>query len=135
MKQDAHIQQIIRSVRQNVARALPEEKGVICQRRSVRRRVLKGAKISYCGYYADLDCRISSLSDHGALLVLSESNFCLSRFKLTIPMDGVEMDCRVVQRDGVQVRVEFCSEKRSLSKEDLKMAGMLNNPFLMPISM
>ncbi len=76
------------------------------RRRFPRRRVLKGARISFRGLRAAIDCTVRDLSEHGARLIVESPIGIPDRFDLVQP--GCEPRfCRVVWRKATQIGVAF----------------------------
>jgi diguanylate cyclase (GGDEF)-like protein len=73
----------------------------------VRRRVLKAGRIVYSDGNFTVDCTIRSLSDRSAGIDVMSSSDLPDRFKLFIPSDRIERQCRLKVRGAKHIEVEF----------------------------
>ena len=71
-----------------------------------RRRVLKGARISFQGLGTSTECRVRDLSDSGACLILTSPVGIPNTFELVFS-DGVLKRCRVEWRISDKIGVSF----------------------------
>jgi hypothetical protein len=86
--------------------AAMEVPGATQKRRVSRRRVFKGAQISFRGLRAAIDCTVRDISDLGARLIVESPIGVPDRFDLV--QNGRESRfCRVVWRKATQIGVEF----------------------------
>ncbi len=76
------------------------------RRKTPRRRVLKGAQVSFRGLRAAIDCTIRDLSDNGARLIVESPVGVPDLFDL-VQHGGAPRFCRVVWRTATQIGVEF----------------------------
>ncbi len=76
------------------------------RRKAVRRRAYKGAKISFRGLRAAIDCVIRDRSDSGARLGVESPVGIPDKFEL-ICADFPPAMCRVIWRKASQIGVEF----------------------------
>lgn len=77
------------------------------ERRMVaRRRVLKGAYISFKGRGAAIDCTVRNLSDGGACLKVESPIGIPDTFELALDPASIR-HCRVTWRKARQIGVEF----------------------------
>lgn len=76
------------------------------RRKAVRRRVYKGAKISFRGLRATIDCIVRDHSDSGARLGVESPVGIPDQFEL-IYADFPPRMCRVIWRKTSQIGVEF----------------------------
>ena len=76
------------------------------KRRNRRRRVLKGAKISFRGLGTSTECRVRDLSDIGACLVVASPIGIPDTFDLVFA-DGVMKSCKVEWRKADRIGVSF----------------------------
>lgn len=79
-----------------------------------RRRMLKAGMISYGGHCATLPCTVRDLSETGARLTADTPSGVPDTFRLTIELDGIEVQCEVVWRRSGQVGVRFISAPRAI---------------------
>lgn len=81
------------------------------RRRVPRRRVFKGAQISFRGLRAAIDCTVRDISEKGARLVVESPIGVPDRFDLV--QNGVAPRfCRVVWRKATQIAVEFIDSRQ-----------------------
>ncbi len=81
------------------------------RRRVPRRRVLKGAQISFRGLRAAIDCAVRDISEKGARLIVESPIGVPDRFDLV--QNGVAPRfCRVVWRKSTQIGVEFIDSQQ-----------------------
>lgn len=73
----------------------------------VRRRTLKAGRISYRDGDFTVECTVRSLSDRSAGMDVMNSADLPVRFKLSIPSERIERECRVTVRSAGHVEVEF----------------------------
>lgn len=79
------------------------------RRAAPRRRVLKGAKLSFNRCYGALECVARNESETGALLVFGETAAVPAVFDLAINGAGAARPARVRWRSPTLVGVEFTS--------------------------
>ena len=72
-----------------------------------RRRVLKGATLSFNKGYGALECVVRNESERGALLSFGETSAVPSRFDLTVRGDDMARHAKVRWRTLSLVGVEF----------------------------
>jgi len=77
------------------------------RRAAPRRRVLKGARLSFNGGYGALECTVRNESGTGALLVFGETSAVPALFDLTVNGSGGPRAARVRWRTPTLVGVEF----------------------------
>ena len=77
------------------------------KRRAPRRRVLKGAKISFHHLGTSTDCTIRNLSDTGACLLVASPVGIPDDFDLVLGDGGATKHCRVEWRSGNKIGVSF----------------------------
>jgi hypothetical protein len=75
-------------------------------RRTARRRVLKGARITLKGHVTAIDCVVRNLSDGGACLKVASPIGIPDTFDLVVDAASVR-HCRVVWRKATQIGVTF----------------------------
>ncbi len=81
---------------------------VFAERRAVqRRRVLKGARLSFNRGYGAMECTVRNESTTGALLVFGETSAVPAMFDLTITGSEKPRSARVRWRTPTLVGVEF----------------------------
>ena len=88
-----------------------------------RKRVLKGAVISYSHGNMSLPCVVRDISDTGARIQLHPDQRIPDRFKLVVELDGMEVDGMVVWRNGEQAAVNFESQPRFISPKRLQIVS------------
>jgi hypothetical protein len=76
------------------------------RRKRTRRRVLKGAQITFAHRTAAIDCVVRNLSDGGACLKVFSPIGIPDAFELRLDSNAVRC-CRVVWRKATQIGVEF----------------------------
>ena len=76
------------------------------RRTPTRRRVLKGAKISFRGFGTSTECRVRDLSESGACLVVASPVGIPETFELVFSDGGVK-HCRVEWRTAEKIGVSF----------------------------
>ena len=76
------------------------------QRKSQRRRALKGATIAF-ERAAGIDCIVRNLSNAGACLEIVSPIGIPDEFTLVIPSDDVKQRCRVIWRAAHRIGVSF----------------------------
>jgi hypothetical protein len=82
------------------------------RRLAPRRRVFKGAKISFWGLRATIDCVVRDISETGARLSVESSVGIPETFHLSF--DGAPMrSCRLVWRKASQIGVTFVASAPS----------------------
>jgi hypothetical protein len=81
------------------------------RRRCQRRRVLKGAQISFRGLRAAIDCAVRDITEYGARLVVESPIGVPDQFDL-VQSGAAPRFCRVVWRKPTQIGVEFVDPAR-----------------------
>ena len=76
------------------------------ERSTARKRMLKGAKITFRRRTATIDCTVRDISDGGARLLLASVIGIPDSFELTIPGEPVRQ-CRLIWRKSEQIGVAF----------------------------
>jgi hypothetical protein len=77
----------------------------------VRRRTLKGGRLTYDGGERNTECVIRNLSDGGARIQVADIRKVPSEFVLTFDADGSQRNCFVRWRRGDSLGVEFIAAK------------------------
>jgi len=77
-----------------------------------RRRVLKGAIVSFNGGNSTLSCRVRDLSETGCRLIAEGTMSVPDTFSLFVELDGLTADCEATWRDGGQTGVRFIGAPR-----------------------
>lgn len=77
------------------------------ERRSVRRRMLKGGKILTGVQHAIVECVVRDMSETGARLRLGDLSFPPSEFLLYIPVDQACYRVQVRRRQNNEIGVEI----------------------------
>jgi len=72
-----------------------------------RRRVLKGAMISFNEGHSTLSCRVRDISETGCCVVTEGATNIPDTFQLYVELDGMIVDCEVTWRDDCQTGVRF----------------------------
>ena len=85
------------------------------QRKAVRRRGYKGAKISFRGLGAAIDCVVRDYSDGGARLGVESPVGIPDNFEL-IRADFPPVMCRVIWRKTSQIGIEFIKASSGANK-------------------
>jgi len=81
---------------------------VFAERRAeIRRRVFKGAKLSFNGGYGSLECVVRNESPRGALLAFGDSSAVPVAFELAVNGAAAARPARVRWRSPAAVGVEF----------------------------
>jgi PilZ domain len=94
------------------------------RRGSPRRRVLKGAIIAYGDRKMTLPCTVRNLSATGARVRIEVAVSAPDNFILFIEMDGIEVDCEVVNRSGTDLGVKFISPTRPVKPKRQIVRGI-----------
>ena len=76
-------------------------------RRALRRKVLKGAKISFHNMMTSTDCTVRNLSDTGACLIVTSQVGVPDDFDLMLECDRSVKRCHVEWRAGTKIGVSF----------------------------
>lgn len=76
-------------------------------RGSVRRRVLKGARIILGDSLGTIPCTIRDLSSSGCRIQLERATVLPGHFTLLSELDGLEFVCLPVWRSGITVGIAF----------------------------
>ena len=97
-------------------------------RRSLRRRILKGGIVAFNDRHVTLACTVRDISVGGARLRIMGSVSPPNRFELLIELDGLEVPCEVVRRDGNEIAVMFLSEPRRI----VPKRSQIVDPLLLP---
>lgn len=79
------------------------------ERKSVRHRTLKGAKIVLNGSYSTFNCTVRNMSETGAKLAVSSVIGIPERFRLAMD-DGRSFQCEATWRTETEIGVQFISE-------------------------
>ncbi|MCF6321022.1 MAG: PilZ domain-containing protein [Rhizobiaceae bacterium] len=80
-------------------------------RAAVRQRVLKSAMIDIGENFAKIPCRIRNVSETGALIDVEANYVVPDKFTLSIPMDGLVVECEVVRRHHTRIGLQYIGEK------------------------
>lgn len=75
-----------------------------------RRRTLKSAVASYNDQSISMEVILRDKSDTGVKLKLKENDVLPDNFHLYIELDGVNVECEVVWRRGLEIGARFVSE-------------------------
>lgn len=82
------------------------------QRDSRRIRTLKTGFAAFCNGFSTFKVVVRDLSDTGARLVSEDGHNLPGNFTLHVELDGFQVDCECVWRDGHTYGVSFCGPKR-----------------------
>ena len=88
------------------------------RRKSLRRRVLKAAKIIFSHNTSVVNCSVRNLSDEGALLLLPSTLGIPARFELLMENATERVICEVVRQRETQLAVHFVD--RAPSRDTLE---------------
>ena len=80
-------------------------------RRSPRRRTLKGVRISFNNEYSFVDAVLRNLSETGCYIELPDGYLIPDSITIHNDLDGYKVDCEVVRRQGKRIGVKFIEEK------------------------
>lgn len=75
-----------------------------------RRRTLKSAVASYNDQSISMEVVLRDMSDTGAKLKLKENDVLPDSFHLYVELDGINVECEVVWRRGLEIGAKFVSE-------------------------
>lgn len=89
-------------------------------RKSMRRRQLKGALISFNNRHSTLPCSVRDISDKGARLEAAAASVP-DTFVLIVELDGLEAECEVVWRKVNFVGVKFTSPPKRTEPRRLQV--------------
>lgn len=78
--------------------------------REKRNRMFKAGIASYQNHSITVDCVVRDLTPGGAKLKFEKGAFVPDSFMLTIPVDGIKVDCKVRWRQDLEMGVAFVSE-------------------------
>jgi PilZ domain len=81
-------------------------------RRAPRRRMLKAGVAAFQDRNCTIACTVRDLSATGARLRADGSVNIPDTFELIIELDGLEADCEVVWRRGIEIGVRFIGAAR-----------------------
>jgi PilZ domain len=76
-------------------------------RRSPRKRVLKGAIAVFNGRQSTYDCTVRDISESGCRLAVRDAMTIPETFELVIEVDGTNVPCLVVRRKASELGVMF----------------------------
>ncbi|MEM7462246.1 MAG: PilZ domain-containing protein [Pseudomonadota bacterium] len=91
----------------------PDSPSFVEQRGSRRVRVLKSGHAAINSGFTSFRVLIRDLSETGAKLVSEDEHNLPSRFNLHIELDGFQVDCECVWREGHTYGVRFTGKKQS----------------------
>lgn len=77
------------------------------RRGKTRRRVLRGGKIFFHQLGTSADCRVRSVSEAGACLIITSPVGIPNEFQLVLDRDKTPRGCRVEWRSANQIGVSF----------------------------
>ena len=75
-----------------------------------RRRMLKSAVASYSDQSISMEVLLRDMSDTGVKIKLKENDVLPDNFHLYIELDGINVECEVVWRRGLEIGAKFISE-------------------------
>ena len=90
------------------------------RRKSLRRRVLKAAKIIFSHNTSVVNCSVRNLSEDGALLLLPSTLGIPARFELLMENATERVTCEVVRQREKQLAVHFVDRAPSRGQSDWK---------------
>ncbi len=107
----------------------PQEAADASQTRELRKRTFKAGIASYQNHALTTNCTVRDFNDGGAKLRFEENAFVPENFTLTVPIDGIRVDCQVKWRRGEEMGVVFMSEidqdPRMLRKQSLDLKYLM----------
>ena len=80
------------------------------ENRVQRRRMLKKAVASYNEQAISIDVILRDMSDTGIKIKIKENDLIPDHFHLYVEIDGINVDCEVVWRRGLEIGAKFVSE-------------------------
>ena len=86
------------------------------ERGSPRRRVLKGAKMTFNEMQSAVPCTVRDVSDTGARIKVHGEVYVPATFELMIELDGISVPCRVVWRSSQEAGVCYVGEAREVKQ-------------------
>lgn len=75
-----------------------------------RRRMLKKAMASYNDQSISIEVILRDMSDTGIKIKIKENDLLPDHFHLYVEIDGINVDCEVVWRQGLEIGAKFTSE-------------------------
>ncbi len=78
-----------------------------------RRRMFKSAVVSYNDQAISMEVILRDMSDTGVKLKLKGNDVLPDHFHLYIELDGINVECEVVWRNGLEIGAKFVSEVHS----------------------
>lgn len=104
------------------------------ENRVLRRRMLKSAIASYNDQSISMDVLLRDMSDTGVKLKLKENDILPDNFHLYIELDGINVECEVVWRRGLEIGAKFVSEvicKTPLRSQNITQTNRYKKPSLL----
>ncbi len=99
-----------------------------------RRRTLKSAVASYNDQSISMEVVLRDMSDTGAKLKLKENDVLPDSFHLYVELDGINVECEVVWRRGLEIGAKFVSEvktKNPLRTQTITQTNTRKKPSLL----
>ena len=84
------------------------------KRNNLRRRTLKGVRVSFNDKFCAVECVLRNISECGALLEFTDGALIPDKFVMHNEMDGYQVNCQIMRRIGNSVGVEFTSQKQQI---------------------
>ena len=96
--------------------------------RERRKRMFKAGIISYQNHNITVDCLIRDQSDGGLKIKTETEQMIPDHFHVTIPMDGIRVECQVRWRNGKELGVEIVGDadrdERNARVQSLQATGV-----------
>lgn len=95
-------------------------------RRALRRRVLKGVKISFHGAFCAVEGVMKNISETGALIMLKDTIGIPDRITIYNDLEGYKIDAEVVRRRADQIGVRFTGYAEEIERSRAQVVNMLD---------
>lgn len=89
------------------AGALGQIKSMSREKRNLSKRIPRMGKVVFDGNSSAVDCAVKNFSGENAILTMAGWMGLPSSFTLFVEPDSIKATCRVIQRKGSNIQVEF----------------------------
>ncbi|MEM9276992.1 MAG: PilZ domain-containing protein [Pseudomonadota bacterium] len=99
---------------------------VMSDRRALRRRVIKGVRISFGNDYCAIEGAMKNVSETGALVQLKDGYLVPDNIVIYNELEGYKVSCVVVRREAERIGVRFTSDKVQIEASKTQFISMLD---------
>ncbi len=107
-------------------------------KRSLRRRVLKGVKVAFNGEFCSVNGIVKNVSETGMFIELKDGFIVPDEIVIYNELEAYKVPARVVRREANRIGIEICGEREPIEQTRTQIVQMVNvdedMPSVAPVS-